>query len=233
MDLELIFKNANPDIVIILLTSLFGFISWLVKSLVEKPIKESKETFNKFVEKRIELLTEVKTLLNFIAYFPSGKESLDYKEKLQDVLLKDGKACYLDKKIFDYVLKISIDPKTNEKLLLNTIKDIDKDLYLQISKIKDEVSFYRRYSNYNPFKKFIGFILLSLQYILSLALVITPLFLLIFGLITNLEMTILIVFSIFFICLIVIFRKNILKQIKKIMKMLFIFVHVRKSVGKL
>ena len=176
MDIESILKNANPDIVIFLFTTLAAFISWIVKSLIEKPISESKNTFNKFLEKRIEILTEVKTRLNFIAYFPVGKENLTFKNQLQEIILKDGKTGYLSKATFDSILKISIDKDTDEKLLLTTINDIDKELYLQISKVQDEISFYRRFSNYNPLKLFIGLTLLSLQYIISLALVISVLY---------------------------------------------------------
>jgi len=114
MDIESIIKNANPDVVIFLLTTLIAFISWLVKSLVERPIAESKNTFNKFLEKRIEILTEIKARLNFIAYFPKGKENLDYKNQLQKIILKDGKTGYLNKETFDSVLKISIDPVTGK-----------------------------------------------------------------------------------------------------------------------
>lgn len=179
MDIETIITKANPNVVIFLLTTLVAFISWLVNSLVEKPIAESKNTFNKFLEKRIEILTEVKTRLNFIAYFPEGQESLDYKNQLQTIILKDGKTGYLSKETFDSVLKIAIDPKTDENLLLITIKKIDEDLYLQISKIQDEISFYRRFSNYNPLRRFVGLTILSLQYIVSLSLVISVLFLLV------------------------------------------------------
>lgn len=179
MDIVTIIKNANPDIVIFLMASFLAFISWLVKSLIEKPITESKNTFNKFLEKRIEILTEVKTRLNFIAYFPTGQDNLEYKNQLQEILLKDGRTGYLSKDTFEAVLKISIDPQTEETLLLETIKKIDADLYSQISKIHDEISFYRRFSNYNPLRRFVGLTLLSLQYILSISLVISILILLI------------------------------------------------------
>lgn len=159
------------------MTTLVAFITWLVKSLVEKPITESKDTFNKYFEKRIEILTEIKTRLHFIAYFPVGKENLDYKEQLQSILLRDGKAGYLSKEIYDNVLKISIDPNTDEELLLATITKLDNELYLTISKVQDEISFYRRFSNYNPLKRFIGYTLLFLQYIISIFIVISVLIL--------------------------------------------------------
>ena len=196
MDLKTLFSIANPNIVVFLLTTLVAFISWLVKGLVEKPIAESKNTFNKFLEKRIEILTEVKARLNFIAYFPDGEDSLVYKNQLQEIILKDGRTGYLSKETFNSILKISIDPITDEQLLLDTISEINNDLYAQISKIKDEISFYKRFSNYNPLKRFIGYALLSLQYIFSLTLVSFILFLVAFGLIeTNYLVRILIVLA--------------------------------------
>jgi hypothetical protein len=171
MDLESLIEKANPNVIIFLLTTLIAFISWLIKSLVENPITESKNTFNKFAERRIEILTEVKTKLNFIAYFPTEEESKDYKNQLQQIFLNDGKSGYLNKNTFEAALKISIEPIVDEKLLLKTIKEIDDDLYLTISKIHQEISFYRKFSNYDPFKRFIGYSLLSLQYIFSLSII--------------------------------------------------------------
>lgn len=179
MDVEKILNNADPNVLIFVFATLIAFISWLVKSLVEKPLADSKNTFNKYLDKRIEILTEVKTRLNFIAYFPEGKENLDYKNQLQKIILKDGKTGYLNKNVFDCVLKISIDPSTDEKLLLETIATIEEDLYLQISKIQDEISFYRKFSNYNPLRRFLGLTLLSLQYLISLSLIVLVLFVLI------------------------------------------------------
>lgn len=172
-----IIKEANPNVVIFLLTTMVAFISWLVKSLVEKPLTESKNTFTKYFDKRIEILTEVKTRLNFIAYFPEGDENLDYKNQLQAILLTDGKAAYLSKEIYDNVLRIAIDPKTDENLLLATIKNIDEELYKKISKVQDEINFYRRFSNYSPLKRFVGITLLSLQYVISLTTIVAFLFL--------------------------------------------------------
>jgi hypothetical protein len=183
MDIEYIIKNADPNVVIFLMTTLVAFISWLIKGLIEKPITESKNTFNRYIEKRIEILTEVKVRLNLIAYFPNGEDSLSFKNQLQEIILKDGKSVYLGKETFDSVLKISIDPHTNEKLLLNAIKNIDNDLYLQITKVQDEIRFYRRFSNYNPLKRFIGFTLLTMQYIFSLLLIVSIILLLILTLI--------------------------------------------------
>lgn len=173
MDIMKIIEKANPDVVIFLLTTFVSFISWLLKSLVEKPLSESKNTFTKYFDKRIEILTEIKTRLNFIAYFPEGKDSLDYKNQLQKILLSEGKAAYLSKEVFDNVLRIAIDETTNENLLLDTIKKIDEELYKKISKVQDEINFYRRFSNFSPFRRFVGMTILSLQYILSLTIILT------------------------------------------------------------
>lgn len=177
MDIIAIIKESNPNVIIFLLTTFVAFISWLVKSLVEKPLIESKKTFTKYFDKRIEILTEVKTRLNFIAYFPEGDDNLDYKNQLQAILLTDGKTAYLSKEIYDNVLRIAIDPNTNEKLLIETIKKIDEELYKKISKIHDEINFYKRFSNYSPLRRFVGITFLSLQYFVSLLIVIALLLL--------------------------------------------------------
>ena len=176
MDIELILNRADPNVVVFLLTILAAFISWLIKGLVEKPLSESKKTFNNLFEKRIEVLTEVKTRLNFILYFPVGKENIEYKKQLQEIFLKDGKTVYLGKDIFQSVMKIAIDPTTDEKLLLKTIRRIDEELNSQISKIQDEISFYKKFLNYSPLKRFVGLTLLSLQYIFAFFLITLVLF---------------------------------------------------------
>lgn len=181
MDLNSLIKEANPNIVLFLLTTGVAIVSWIIKSLVDKPLIQSKETFNTFFPKRLEILMEVKTRLNFIAYFPNGKENLDYKEQLQAILLRDGRAGYLSKEIFDNVLKISIEKKNDETILLDTVSKIDEELYALISKIKEETNFYRRFSNLDPFKRFLSITLLFVQYAASLFLVISIFYVLVIG----------------------------------------------------
>ncbi|HMI08280.1 MAG TPA: hypothetical protein VK528_12080 [Flavobacterium sp.] len=185
MDIITIIKQANPDLVIFCATTLIALLSWLLKSLIENPIADSKATFQKYTDKRIEILTELKARLNFIAYFPSEEDSKDYKNQIQEILLKDGRAGYLNKEMYGSILKISIEPKTDEYLLLATITKIDEDLYLQISKIQDEIIFYRKFSNYNPLRRLIGFVILTLQYIVSLSFAIGILYLVIYCLINT------------------------------------------------
>ncbi len=181
MDLNSLIKEANPNIVLFLLTTGIAIISWLIKSLIDKPLIQGKETFNNFFPKRLEILMEVKTRLNFIAYFPAGKENLDYKEQLQSILLRDGRPGYLSKEIFDNVLKISIEKENDENVLLSTISKIDEELYALISKIKEETNFYRRFSNLDPLKRFFSFTLLFVQYALSFFIVIAIIYILTVG----------------------------------------------------
>jgi len=184
--MELIFAGANPTIIVFLFTSLFAFLSWIVKGLIEKPISESKNTFNRFVEKRIEILTQVNSHLKFILYFIGDvDECKSHKEKLQDILLRDGKVAYINKEDFESVLKLSIDEETDEAELIRIIASLDTDLYLQISKIEDEIKFYKRFSNYNLLKRFVGLLILSLQYILILTLLLFVLFSFVYFVINN------------------------------------------------
>jgi hypothetical protein len=51
-------QKVDPNIAIFVGTTLIAFISWLIKGLIEKPLIESKSTFNKYFEKRIEILRD-------------------------------------------------------------------------------------------------------------------------------------------------------------------------------
>lgn len=173
MELNRLLVEADPNLLIFFATSLFAFLSWLVKGLVEKPLSESRTTFNHFLEKRLEILTEVKMRLNLIAYFPLEEESKEFKEQLQGLLLKDGRTGYLNKSTFDSIVKLAITPITDELLLLDTLDEIDKDLYGHISKIEDEVRFYRKFSHFNPIRRLGGFIFLAFQYAFSFCLMLS------------------------------------------------------------
>lgn len=168
MDFLETLKTADSNLLVFLLTSLIAFVTWLIKGSIEKPINDSKQTFEKTYNIRIEIMTEIKNRLSLILYFKEGSDNLKFKEEIQQLLLKDGKSAYLSKEVLDNLLRLSIEETNNESLIIKTIKLIDKELYLIISKIEDEVSFYRKFSNFNPFKKLVGIILLALQNIITM-----------------------------------------------------------------
>lgn len=172
MDVEQFLKDVNPNLLIFLLTSLVAFISWIIKGSIENPINKSKATFEKTYNVRIEILTEIKNRLVLILYFKdNNEETTKFKEQLQELLLKDGKSAYLNKDTLDNVIRLSIDELYTEELIKNTITSIDQELYKIISKIEDEVSFYRKFSNLDPVRKIIGIILLALQNIIIILLI--------------------------------------------------------------
>ena len=171
MDLIELLKGIDKSLLVFILTSLFAFLSWLIKGIVEKFLNEAKNTFEKTSTTRIEILTEIKNRLSLILYFNTGEENLKFKEQIQELLLKDGKSAYLNKEILDTTLRISIDETNDETLISNTISKIDIELFKIISKIEDEISFYRKFSNYAPLKKVIGIVLLALQNILTILII--------------------------------------------------------------
>lgn len=172
MDLIEILKLSDSNLLVFLITSIIAFFSWIVKGSIEKPINDSKQTFEKTYNVRIEIMTEIKNRLSLILYFKNGeeniKENLKFKEEIQNILLKDGKSAYLSKIVLDNTLRITIEEENNEEFIKETIKLIDTELYLIISKLEDEISFYRKFSNFNPLKKIIGIILLALQNIITI-----------------------------------------------------------------
>ncbi|APA93462.1 hypothetical protein [Myroides] len=171
MDVLETLKQVDSNLLVFLLTSLIAFLTWVIKGSIEKPINDSKQTFEKTFNIRIEIMTEIKNRLSLILYFKEGENNLKFKEEIQSILLKDGKSAYLSKNILDNLLRLSIEEKNNEELIKTTINLIDSELYLIISKLEDEISFYRKFSNFNPLKKIIGIILLALQNIITILIV--------------------------------------------------------------
>ena len=69
MDLIKSLNEIDKSLLVFVITSLFAFISWLIKGIIEKPINEAKVTFEKTYTTRIEILTEIKNRLSLILYF--------------------------------------------------------------------------------------------------------------------------------------------------------------------
>lgn len=175
--------NIIPDInwqdekiFTVLLAAFIAFIAWLAKSFVEKPFDNSRETFFNFAEKRIHILSVIKTHLVFISLFPQDEKA---KSKLQEILLKDGSTGFLSKESLNNVIEISISKKVNEKKLLSTIASLDYELALQIEKIKNDYSFYIRYSGNSPYKKILGYVFMMIKSVLWVTSAVFLLFILI------------------------------------------------------
>jgi hypothetical protein len=171
MDEIEVLKDVDSNLLVFLLTSLIAFVAWIIKGAIEKPINDSKITFEKTFNIRIEILTEVKNRLSLILYFKNDDETKVYKEQIQDLLLKDGKSAYLSKLILDNCLRLSIDENGNEALVKETISLIDIELFQLISKVEDEITFFRKFSHFNPLSKVIGITLLALQNIITILLI--------------------------------------------------------------
>lgn len=163
--------KANHNHIAIFLTAFVAGISWIAKGLLEKPFSNARETFFRYVEKRITILTKIKVRLLLISYFPD-KDGKDYKNQLQSIVLEDEDVAYLSSNLLASTLRISIDPKSNEKLILSTLSDIDNELASQISKIKSENRFYTTFSNQGPQKRVYAFALLILHYLVAIGIVV-------------------------------------------------------------
>ncbi|WP_333577534.1 hypothetical protein [Sphingobacterium sp.] len=172
--------DVNVNLLIFLLTTLIGFISWLVKGLIESPLSFSKATFDKHFNTRVEILTEIKNRLALMLYLTNGDNNEDinkFKNEIQEILLKDGKSAYISKDILDYALNISVLPDTNINKVHHTINLIDEELYGTISKVNDELIFYRKFSNHNPIKRILGLIFITVQYLIVITIVSTLIYL--------------------------------------------------------
>ncbi|MBA4197708.1 MAG: hypothetical protein C0459_09160 [Chitinophaga sp.] len=147
-------KSLSPSMVSIIgifITIIVGLLAWITKTLIELPITGAKETFYKLMFNKIEILSELKSHLTFIAYFPT--KQIELKEKIQDILLRDGKTAYIDSILFADIIKYSITEQSSTKDTLAIIEKLDNELSLWINKSKEENKyFYKFYSPY-PLKR--------------------------------------------------------------------------------
>ena len=120
MDVINNFISENKDILSILITLLVGFIAWICKELIKTPMRQSRETFFKVTEKRIGILSELYNYINIIALFP---QETNIKEELQKIILSD-KLAYVDEKIIVNIIEIAFKEVTNERLVLDTRKEL-------------------------------------------------------------------------------------------------------------
>ncbi len=164
MDLITRIQAVSPELIILVFSSVIAFVTWLMKTLVEAPIEKSRNTFEKYFEKRIQILSELNANLHFIAYFPKNTE---FKENLQKVLLDGVKCAYISKEIFDNTTRIAIDKTTNEKLTLSTIQKIEDELDVLVSKIRQENEFYYKYTDARPFMRIFKVFVLFLMYLIA------------------------------------------------------------------
>jgi hypothetical protein len=161
------FLKTHLDTIIYAGVALIAFISWLAKSLVEKPIKDSRITFDKLVQDRVVLLSKVKLRLKFIEQLPQEDNGREYKDEIRDILKKEDKDIYLLKEeCFEDILKISMTQETDKNLLLETIKNIDEELKKQISMLNEKTSFFRQFSGYGLIGLLTGNILLVIIYLI-------------------------------------------------------------------
>src|SRR4051812_21476749 len=119
--------KVDSNLLAILVTSLIALATWLVKALFEKPMTNSRETFIRFMQKRIEVLSDMKVRLKILEVIPSPLAN-NYKEEIQKILLQAGQAAYLDQLMLDKIFKVAIAFDTDVRRVQELIRDIDEDL---------------------------------------------------------------------------------------------------------
>jgi ABC-type multidrug transport system fused ATPase/permease subunit len=160
-------KDVNVNVLVSLITMLIVFLSWLVKSFIEKPIKEARDTYNSVLIEKVNILSEIKLRLEFILQYYEQEKSKEFKEQICNLLLKNGGNSYLlRKEYFSDILKISTSSETDKELLQKTIDVIVEDLDSQTLKIHRKMSFYLNFSGESPIERINGSATLFMVYFL-------------------------------------------------------------------
>lgn len=162
----------NKELISILLTALIGAFAWFCKELIDTPIKQSRETFFKILEKRIGTLTELYNYINTIALFPNNKH---IKKGLQKIILSD-KMAYIDEKLNISIIEIAFKEDTNEKLLLTTRAELKEAIAQSAHKIQQENQHFISNDTPNPYIRTIIYFKQFAKVVFFVTLILIPVF---------------------------------------------------------
>ena len=175
MDVINNFISENKDILSILITLLVGFIAWICKELIKTPMRQSRETFFKVTEKRIGILSELYNYINIIALFP---QETNIKEELQKIILSD-KLAYVDEKIIVNIIEIAFKEVTNERLVLDTRKELRETIDKCAEIIRKENQYFLKHDTTNTYKRVIAYFIQLIKAISFIVFILIAIFYLI------------------------------------------------------
>ena len=175
MDVINNFISENKDILSILITLLVGFIAWICKELIKTPMRQSRETFFKVTEKRIGILSELYNYINIIALFP---QETNIKEELQKIILSD-KLAYVDAKIIVNIIEIAFKEVTNERLVLDTRKELRETIDKCAEIIRKENQYFLKHDTTNTYKRVIAYFIQLIKAISFIVFILIAIFYLI------------------------------------------------------
>ena len=175
MDVINNFISENKDILSILITLLVGFIALICKELIETPMRQSRETFFKVTEKRIGILSELYNYINIIALFP---QETNIKEELQKIILSD-KLAYVDEKIIVNIIEIAFKEVTNERLVLDTRRELRETIDKCAEIIRKENQYFLKHDTTNTYKRVIAYFIQLIKAISFIVFILIAIFYLI------------------------------------------------------
>ena len=158
MDVINNFISENKDILSILITLLVGFIAWICKELIKTPMRQSRETFFKVTEKRIGILSELYNYINIIA---------------------SDKLAYVDEKIIVNIIEIAFKEVTNERLVLDTRKELRETIDKCAEIIRKENQYFLKHDTTNTYKRVIAYFIQLIKAISCIVFILIAIFYLI------------------------------------------------------
>lgn len=162
----------NKELTSVLLTALIGALAWFCKELIDTPIKQSRETFFRILEKRIGTLTELYNYINAIALFPNDNH---LKEDLQKIILSD-KMAYIDEALNINLIEIAFKKHTDEALILKTRKELREAIAQSANKIRQENQHFIENDTPDPYGRIIVYLKQFAKVLFFVTLIFIPIF---------------------------------------------------------
>ena len=162
-----------------MLTACIALLGWLIQSFIYSAVEKSRETFMAVLDKRIGISAKVKTHLVMIGLFMDDpQEGMNFKEKLQNLLLSSEACGFLDKRMFADLIDLSVQEQTDGRKVERLIRELNADISKWSRKVETEVNFFVQFHHPIPVRR----MLLTAWLILQCATLLTLLLLVIYSL---------------------------------------------------
>lgn len=178
MDVINNFISENKDILSILITLLVGFIAWICKELI-KHLWDNLEKLFKVTEKKDWHIVRTVQLYKYNCIISSRDK---YKGRTTKIILSD-KLAYVDEKIIVDIIEIAFKEVTNERLVLDTRKELRETIDKCAEIIRKENQYFLKHDTTNTYKRVIAYFIQLIKAISFIVFILIAIFYLIKGIV--------------------------------------------------
>jgi len=163
-------SSIDGGVLAVFITILAGFIAWIYREVTYKPMQDSRDTFYRYTEKRIAILSEIRNILIILRV---NRQDTSAKNKLKDTL-QSAEVGYLGEMMTYDLVEIAYG-NFNENLLWQVIGEIKDELAILIGQIEKESNYFLERSRLSILGRIIQFLISTIKVILISSIILVAL----------------------------------------------------------